>query len=78
MMIINKLRRRASTGYIALDSRNCKACWECVDACPQKVIGKVKVFSHRHARIVDAESCIGCRKCVKACRYGAILSIVEQ
>lgn len=51
----------------------CRACWECVDACPENVIGKVSSLWHRHAVIKRAEACIGCKKCIKACRHGVIV-----
>lgn len=50
-------------------SRNCTACWACVDACPQKAIGKVKVLWHRHA-VIHRAKCIGCMKCVATCPNG--------
>ena len=60
------------TGYIQLYSRNCMACWECIRICPQKVIGKVDIIIHKHARINSSKECTGCLKCVRTCKNGAI------
>lgn len=57
---------------VAIDSRRCKACWNCVEACPKGVLGKVSVLFHKHAKVTYPDSCIGCFRCVKACQYGAI------
>lgn len=64
--------RRNTTGYIAINTRLCGACWKCVNACPQGVIGKTDFFFHKHARIVNPGVCSGCLACVKACPEGAI------
>ncbi len=60
------------TVYIGLNTQVCKACWKCVEACPEKVLGKVNLFFHKHSRVDHAEACKGCFKCVKACPHGAI------
>ncbi|MDR3217405.1 MAG: 4Fe-4S binding protein [Dysgonamonadaceae bacterium] len=44
----------------------------CVEACPENVIGKVHFLFHKHAVIRNPENCIGCLKCVSVCKYGAI------
>ena len=64
--------KRKSTDYISLNTRLRKACWECVEACPEGVIGKVSILFHKHARIDHAEECKGCEKCVKTCPQQAI------
>jgi 2-oxoglutarate ferredoxin oxidoreductase subunit delta len=64
--------RRHGTEYIQLNTANCQACWECVEACPNDVLGKLDVFFHRHVRVVAAENCAGCGACVQACRHEAI------
>lgn len=66
-------RRHTHTAHIRLNTAACKACWACVAACPRKVLGKVDVLGHRHARIDRAEQCAGCLRCVKACPHGAIV-----
>ena len=65
--------RHDSTKYIRLSTTLCKACWMCVQACPNDVIGKVDLPIHKHAHIDQAEKCRGCQKCVRACPNGAIL-----
>ena len=60
------------TNYIQLYKKNCKACWKCIGNCPQKVIGKIDIFFHKHSRINNPEECNGCLKCVKICEYDAI------
>jgi len=67
--------RHGSTGYVRLDTRSCKACWECIEACPQGVIGKIEILFHRHVRIIHAERCKGCLVCVKTCPHSAIVAV---
>lgn len=66
--------RQIETLYIRLDTSRCKACWDCVQTCPQGVIGKVDLRFHRHARIDRAEDCQGCLLCLDACPHQAILT----
>jgi uncharacterized Fe-S center protein len=66
--------RRTETHFILLDTSHCKACWECVDICPQHVLGKIDFHFHRHACIDRAENCKGCLRCLKACSNQAILT----
>lgn len=44
-----------STAYITAGSNKCQACWECIEACPKQVFGKVDVFwgLHKHIKIVN-------------------------
>ena len=63
------------TAHIQLDPHKCKACWECIEACPKQVLGKIDLPFHKHAKIVNPEACIGCKKCVKTCQYGAIVAV---
>lgn len=58
--------------YVQLDTRKCKACWKCIEDCPNLVFNKVDLPWHKHAIIVDPDKCSGCLKCVKACQYGAL------
>ncbi len=60
------------TKYIRLDTLLCQACWKCVEACPNGVIGKIEFIFHKHSRIDNAERCKGCRECVKVCPQKAI------
>jgi 2-oxoglutarate ferredoxin oxidoreductase subunit delta len=72
-------RNHAKTKYIQINSKNCIACWECVNICSQKVIDKVDIFfhKHKHAHIDSTKKCIGCLRCVKACKNNAIKAIVK-
>jgi NAD-dependent dihydropyrimidine dehydrogenase PreA subunit len=71
--------RRSATAFIILDRSRCEACWECLDACPQAVLGRVDFLGHRHAKVKTAEDCTGCGRCVKVCESGALaLRTVEK
>ena len=63
------------TGFIAVDSRRCQACWDCVQACPQGALGKVSVLWHRHVRIQHASACTGCGRCLRVCKQGALFAV---
>ena len=63
------------TAHIQLDPHRCQACWECVNACPKQVLGKVDLPLHKHSKVVNPDECIGCKKCVKTCQQGAIEAI---
>ena len=63
------------TKYIHIDTKKCKACWQCIESCKNKVIDKVNIFFHKHAKIKNAESCVGCYKCVEICENLAISKI---
>ena len=73
-----KKRNRAETQFVRLDTRRCEACWKCIEACTDKVIGKVDLPWHKHARINNADNCKGCLKCVNACESGALTEIHRQ
>ncbi len=64
--------RHDRTKYIRLNTHNCQACWTCVEACPQHVLGKVDVLGHRHAHVDHADACKGCKTCVRACPHDAL------
>ncbi len=64
------------TPYIAVDPRQCVACWECVACCPKEVIGKVQFLWHKHVVIKNGDTCIGCKKCIKVCPHG-VFSVKE-
>jgi uncharacterized Fe-S center protein len=66
--------RHSETRYILLNTSRCKACWECVDVCPQHVLGKIDFHFHRHARIDRSKKCKGCLRCIKACSNQAIMT----
>lgn len=67
--------RENATAYIKVNTRLCKACWECVAACPKGVLGKTNFIFHKHVRIINPGNCVGCRACEKACREGAITAL---
>lgn len=68
-------RGQTRSKYIQLDTRKCKACWKCVEACPNNVIGTVNLPWHKHALIINSDNCSGCTKCIKACEFMAISKI---
>ena len=70
-------KKAKKTAYIAVDSHHCQACWECYDACPKQVFGKINVLwgLHKHIIIERPKACIGCKKCVKICQFGAITTV---
>ncbi|MCQ2314301.1 MAG: 4Fe-4S binding protein [Bacteroidales bacterium] len=48
-------------------TNKCKACGECIDACPVGAISKGSIYS------IDADSCVGCGTCASVCRNDAIV-----
>jgi 2-oxoglutarate ferredoxin oxidoreductase subunit delta len=64
-------REHTRTAFIHLNTRKCKACWECLTICPNQVIGKVDLSFHKHALIVNPSGCTGCLKCIKTCKFEA-------
>lgn len=71
-------RSHIQTRHIKIDNHRCKACWDCVNACPKDVIGKVNLFFHKHSHINQAAQCIGCFKCIKVCKFKAISKIQRE
>lgn len=67
--------KRITTAYVAINPRLCMACWECVEKCPQKVIGKTGLFIHRHVMFKNADACIGCGKCIKTCPHNVFFKL---
>jgi 2-oxoglutarate ferredoxin oxidoreductase subunit delta len=63
---------RTITAHIVLDRSLCEACWSCVEACPQGVLGKVRFLWHKHAVVAHAERCTGCRRCLGVCASAAL------
>ncbi|MDR1239374.1 MAG: 4Fe-4S binding protein [Treponema sp.] len=55
------------TPYIWANHGRCIACWDCIDSCPKRVIGKVDFLWHKHIVIKNAEACTGCKKCIWVC-----------
>jgi len=64
-------REHTGTQSVQLDTRKCKACWICIDACPRQVIGRINLPWHKHAIFVNSEKCSGCLTCLKKCPHGA-------
>ena len=60
------------TGFVRLNTKQCKACWKCIPACHQGVIGRVDILVHKHAKFRHPERCRGCLVCTKTCENGAI------
>ncbi|MDR2904682.1 MAG: 4Fe-4S binding protein [Helicobacteraceae bacterium] len=58
---------------ILTNTKNCKACWECINVCPKQVIGKVSFLWHKHIIIRNGANCIGCKKCIQICPYGVFV-----
>jgi len=77
----NKMKQRVKRtkpvqkGTIDIDTKKCKACWKCVDVCPNKVIGKINLLWHKHAKIVNSDYCIECLQCVKVCEFNAVINL---
>ncbi len=69
--------KQAKAAFITLDTKKCVACWECIDICPQNVIGRINLPWHKHAKLSNQDACIGCMKCVKVCKAKAISQICE-
>lgn len=68
-------RENTRTSHVQLDTGKCKACWKCLEDCPNQVIGKVDLPWHKHALIINPDKCTGCLKCIKACSYHAFSEI---
>jgi 2-oxoglutarate ferredoxin oxidoreductase subunit delta len=64
-------RDNTRTSHVQLDTEKCKACWKCLEDCPNQVIGKVDLLWHNHALIINPDNCTGCLKCMKACPQNA-------
>lgn len=61
-----------ATPHVALSRSRCEACWECVEACPNDVLGSVSFGPHRHAVVAHPDDCTGCLACVRVCETGAL------
>lgn len=72
-MILRFERHLDATRCVRLYTKNCSACWKCIETCPKKLIGRVNLPWHKHARFRDVEACTGCLKCVRVCKSGALL-----
>ena len=62
-------------GRIVLDRDRCKACYLCMDACPNKVIEadeKVNNLGYYPIKVNEEKKCIGCAMCARVCPDMAI------
>ena len=66
----NERLKKTYTGHVWADTGRCKACWDCVAACPSQVIGKVSFLWHKHIVFRKSDDCTGCNKCMSTCRHG--------
>jgi 2-oxoglutarate ferredoxin oxidoreductase subunit delta len=69
--------KRNRTKYIRVDSRKCKACWECIDECKYDTLGKVDLWFHKHVVIKNAEKCSGCKLCIAVCPNGVFEPVIQ-
>ncbi len=67
-----KDRHHFRTEFIKLNTRICRACWECVENCPKEVFGRIDFLGHRHAKMKNPDKCTGCFICTKVCKFDAI------
>lgn len=67
-------RKQTYTQYIRLDTRKCKACWECISGCPNGVLGKIDLPWHKHALVLQPAACSGCFNCMNVCPENAYSS----
>ena len=74
---LNRESHSAVTEFIQLNMSECRACFKCVDVCPEDVFGKINIIIHRHAVIRKKDRCIGCGKCMNICDTGAISRIMK-
>ncbi|HMA92364.1 MAG TPA: 4Fe-4S binding protein, partial [Polyangiaceae bacterium] len=64
--------RHSRTPYVDIQLRECVACYGCVSACQQGVLGKVAIGRHRHVHVDQPTRCTGCGRCVRSCSQRAI------
>lgn len=51
------------TNKAILKKEKCKACYKCIQACPENAISDFTI---------SLKKCIGCARCIKACQFNAI------
>ncbi len=56
-----------TTNCLIIERDHCRGCFQCIDACPRGVLGKMHLPGHRHVHVDHAERCIGCFQCLKVC-----------
>lgn len=72
MRLFSRLADRHGTEHVAVNTRLCVSCGECVEACPGRVLKVINILGHSHVHVVRRKDCLGCLKCVRACPQGAI------
>jgi len=70
--------RKSETAFIKFNSSKCKACWNCIDVCPENVFVKMNILVHKHVLIRKGKDCIGCGMCVSICKSGALSRIIKN
>ena len=58
---------------VQINTKNCTACWKCLEACKNNVIGRINLPWHKHAKIIHADNCTACLRCVKVCESDAVV-----
>ena len=57
-------------GRIVLNREKCKACYLCIEACPNKVLDRdteVNGLGYYPAKVVGNQNCVGCAMCARVC-----------
>ena len=58
---------------VTVDVDKCKACGDCIDACPNELMAMVEDGGKKHAIFSgDPSDCIGCYSCESSCEEGAV------
>lgn len=56
---------------IIVDSKYCKGCGLCVNACPKKILeldpNVISEKGYHPARCIDESQCVGCMSCMTMC-----------
>lgn len=64
-------KRAQHNTKVAVTTKDCIGCGECVQVCPAKALKIVKDGGNKKA-VINAEECIGCFECVTVCQEEAI------
>lgn len=65
---------------IVLDRDRCKACYLCIDACPNKVLcvdDNVNNLGYYPVKIDIEKNCVGCTMCARVCPDMAIEKVYK-
>ena len=67
--------------YIVLDSKKCKSCYLCIDACPKGLIkksGETGITGNFTVEFDDKNGkCLGCKCCALSCPDLAITEVYK-